>query len=168
MSSNLFKFRKYDLLKSEIGNISDFQYKHFFTHGRWSMHELLLYLLSQTGRAKVSLSSFSVSDLTIQTFVKARKECFITDFEFILNSAIKRNKLSLLLFAQNMQTKISLLHNHTKLILIENENYSIVVNQSANATINPAHECGVIFTSRADFDIYKQEFEYLFSKAIIL
>jgi len=81
---DLFKFKHYDIIHKEIGDIKQEKYYHFFTEGRWSMHETLLYLLSYTGKANVIVTSFSLSEITIRAFVKAMQQGFISDFQLLL------------------------------------------------------------------------------------
>jgi hypothetical protein len=165
---NIFDFKHFDILKKEIGEINPGNYYHFFTQGRWSMHDLLLYLLFYSGNADVLITSFSISDEIIRTFINAADEGYINSLKLILNTSVKRNKTSLLLFANNVVKFIALAKSHMKLILIENENFKIIVNQSANSTINPSCESGVICTIPDIYDIYKNETDRLLANSVIL
>ena len=155
----IFRFKHFALIKKQLGNLRQGE-KHlpFFTHGKWSMHETLLFLLSISGAASVSISSFSLSDTTVQAFAKAIKSGYITKLDLLLNKSIKRNKLDVLLFAGNIVNRIGLADTHLKIITIENDKWKIVVNQSANSTINPAWESGVV---SADVEIFKKYKKYL-------
>ncbi|OQX93048.1 MAG: hypothetical protein B6I17_04555 [Tenericutes bacterium 4572_104] len=163
----MFDFKKYDIIASEIAEIVPDQYYHFFTEGRWSFHELLLYLLSFSGPAKVSITSFSISEVTLRTFLSAIELGHITNLELILNTSVTRNKTALLFFANNIVKKIGLSRNHMKLILIENDKFKIVVNQSANATPNNSEETGVICTHKKIYEIYNRKFNQLLDNSII-
>lgn len=168
MNSKLFNFKHYPIIQEQLGDVTSDPYKHFFTKGRWSTHETILYLLKQSGPAKVSIASFSLSEITIRTFANAIKAGYITNIELLLNTAVKRNKLDLLLFLKNVVTRIGLIHNHQKIILIESNTHFITVTQSANSTINPAHESGVVFSTKNDFDIYRKQLDIDFKQAMIL
>lgn len=158
----LFNFKHYPIIAAELGTLKPgLAHVPFFTEGRWSLHETLLYLLSVSGAAKVSLTSFSLSEITIVAFANAMRENYITEFDLYLHSAVKRNKLSLLFFAGNVATSVRLLDLHEKLILIENEHWKIAVNQSANSTLNTAWEAGVVSTCPIIFEKYKQHIEKL-------
>jgi hypothetical protein len=168
-SKKLFQFKHFEIIKKEIGVLqSNCEHLPFFTHGRWSMHETLLYLLSETGPATVSISSFSLSDITVQVFARAIQEKYITRLDLLLNNAVKRNKLDILLFAKNVVNRIGMAHTHMKLMLIENSSWKVVVNQSANSTINPAWETGVISTSELVFEKYRTYLDKAFGESVTI
>ncbi len=163
----LFRFKHFDVIHKDLGVlIPGIPHLPFFTHGRWSMHEMLLYLLSVSGPANVTISSFSLSDLTIQAFSRAIKKGYILKLDLLLNTAVKRNKLNLLMFADNVVNRIGLAHTHMKVTLIENDSWKIALNQSANSTINPAWEAGVISTDLKIFDIYDNYIKKAFSETM--
>lgn len=166
--NKLFDFKHYDIIKSEIGPLQHSINKHFFTQGRWSSHELLLYLLSFSGKANVTIASFSISEITIRSFLNAIEKGYISSLDILLNSSVKRNKTDLLLFAKNVVNKIALANTHMKLTLIENDTWKIIVNQSANSTVNSAWESGVICTEKKVFDLYKEEINRALNNSIIL
>jgi hypothetical protein len=165
----LFSFPHYKIIASEIGNIEPERHYHFFTWGRWSMHDLLLYLLSFSGPAKVTITSFSLSDITIRLFANATIAGYIKQIDLLLNTAVKRNKTDLLLFAGNVVNKIGLANTHMKIIIIQSDKLSIAVNQSANSTINPAYEAGVICTyANIVNNVYVPAINSAFEKSMIL
>jgi len=164
----IFDFKHFDIIKNELGSIEPGCYYHFFTQARWSSHELLLYLLSCSGKADVIITSFSISDEIIRTLINASENDFISDLQLVLNTEVKRNKTSLLMFANKAVSYIALANNHMKLTLIENDKIKIVVNQSANLTKNPAFEAGVICTFPEVFNLYKNEIQRITSNSLIL
>jgi hypothetical protein len=164
----IFDFKHFKIIKNEIGDIKPNQYYHFFTQARWSSHELLLYLLSCSGKSDVVITSFSISDEIIRTLINATENDYINDLQLILNTSVKRNKTSLLLFANKALSYIALANNHMKLTLIENDKFKIVVNQSANLTINPAFESGMICTVPEVYNLYKNEIYRITNNSLIL
>jgi len=46
----LFDFKHYNVIKEQIGEITDSSLIHFMTFGKWHSYELLYYLLSFTGK----------------------------------------------------------------------------------------------------------------------
>ncbi len=144
------------LLEKDIGIIKQDQIKPYWSDGRWSMHDLLMFLLKLTGGAKVYLSTFSISEAAIRSFNHAIKTGLITELNCLFDYTVKRHKLQLLYFASNVANDIRLAPNHSKLILIENKDWTISVVGSANMTPNPRKEAGVILTDRNTFLHYKK------------
>ena len=166
-NKGIFDFPHFKAIENEIGEIEQGRHYHFFTEGKWSMHETLLYLLYYSGPAKVTITSFSLSEITINTFVLAKEEGLITRLDLLLNTAVTRNKASLFFFAGNVADRIGLLDIHAKIIVIENDNWKIAVNQSANSTKNPAYEAGVICTVPEIVDEYCQKLDKAFFQSIL-
>ena len=169
MKSSIFNFAHYPTIKQHIGNIEPgMLHIPFFTHGKWSSHELILYMLSISGKAKLITTTFSLSETTVIYFANAVKAGYISSFDLLINTSAKNMKLSQLLFAQNIADSIHLLNVHMKITLIENEHWKIVINQSANTTINPAWEAGVISTCPNLFEMYKNHINTAFEKSLPL
>jgi len=163
----LFDFKKYKIIQNKIGDLTA-DYTHYFTEGQWSSYELLLYILSITGKAKVILTSYSISDITIRTIKKAIEADYISSIDLLLNYSVKRNKVDLLYFSSNVINKIALNNNHSKIMIIENDNYKIIVNQSANATVNYSDESGIVCTKHDIYHVYKENIEKLFNEKTII
>ena len=141
-------------LKKDIGTISHDTVIAYWSEGRWSVHELLEYLLSLTGPAKVTLSTFSISEASIRAFNKGIDSGTITELNCLFDYTIKKNKVQLLYFANSVANKIRLAPNHSKIILIENKDWKLAVVGSANMTPNPRKEAGAIITVPAIYDQY--------------
>lgn len=141
-------------LRGDIGQIDQNQVKPFFSEGKWSMHDLMLYLLEVTGPARVWLSTFSISEEAIRSFAIALEKGRITRIHCLFDYTIQKNKLGLLFFAYNTVSDITIGANHSKLLLLQNDSWKISVVGSANFTPNPRKEAGVIFSTPQTFDHY--------------
>jgi hypothetical protein len=161
-------FPNYEILRQQIGTFEGKGHLHFFTKRLWSSYDLLLYLLTITGTAKVTLSSFSISDITIRTIHNAIEAGYISSIDLILHNSVKKNKLELLFFAGNVVDRICLANSHSKIMLIENEDWKISVNQSANASVNYAEESGVICNEPEVFEFYRKNIDRIFADNIIV
>ncbi len=163
----LFDFPKYDLIKERISNeITAGKHYHFFSRGEFSFHEIFLYILSFTGAARIINTSYSLSDITIRTFSLAIQELYIKSMDLLLSKDIKRNKIEMLLFADNLVNKVYLSKLHMKITLFEGKNFTAVLNTSANSTLNPTSESGVICTIPEIIEnIYKPELKLELKKA---
>lgn len=120
----------------------------YFSEGEFSMHELLEHLLLQTGPADVSVSSFSVTEVAVRTFFRLADQGILRSMKCLFDLSVKRHKLDLLFFSSNVVSEISLAKNHSKMILITNESWNVVVVSSANFNINDKIEVGIISTEQ--------------------
>ena len=126
------------------------------SNAEWSMHQLLEFLLRKTGRAKVKLSSFSITEVAIRTFLNLKEEGLIERLDCLFDLTVKRHKAGLLFFTSNVADNIVVSKCHAKLILIETAEYAITVVGSPNFNINDKKEVVVVFFERWFFDFYSQ------------
>ncbi len=84
----------------------------------------------------------------------------ITELSVIANVAVKRYKADLMHFADRVFDQLSVSNIHQKITVIESNSHRFAVNQSANATRNPAHESGLIVSGN-DTQVYFDELKSL-------
>jgi hypothetical protein len=140
----------------------------FASEAKFSMHELLEYLLHLTGPAAVRITSFSITEIAIRSFLNLMENGRITSLECIFDLAVKRHRLGLLYFMNNVVSSIALTKNHSKLILVKNSVWNVTVIGSANFNVNDKIETGVISTQREFFRFFDQRFTRWFQEGIIL
>jgi len=140
----------------------------FTSEGEFSMHELLEYLLLKTGPAKVRITSFSITEAAVRSFLHLMETGVILSLECLFDLSVKRHKLGLLNFANNIATSIALTKCHAKLILIENSDWKISVAGSANFQVNDKIEAGVISTCPEFLTFYLDRFSIWFTKGILI
>jgi hypothetical protein len=141
---------------------------HYVNNGQWSLHDLLEYVLEYTGPAKVKVTSFSISETAIRAFVRLMEEGLITRLDCLFDVSTKRNKLDLLIFAQNVTPNVFLSANHAKIISVKSESMHVFINTSANLTVNKRHESGIIITNKIMAAHYAAAIETVFDSAILL
>lgn len=140
----------------------------FTSEGEFSMHELLEFLLQRTGPAKVRITSFSITEAAVRSFLHLMEIGIILHLECLFDLSVKRHKLGLLNFAANIATSIALAKCHAKLILIENDNWSVSVIGSANFQVNDKIEAGVISTRPEFLQFYRERFNCWFWKGLLI
>jgi hypothetical protein len=144
-----------DQLKKHIGQICHDEIVNFWSFGRWSMHDLLIHLLKQTGPADVLVTTWSISESAVRDILKKHQEGIIKSIKFLIDPRIKvRNPKPLQLLAANFTYKF--IACHAKVTTIENEDWHVSIVSSANMTNNPRFERGVIFPCREIFEFDKQ------------
>jgi hypothetical protein len=153
-------------LINEIGILKQSENRHFVTDGSWSLHELLEYVLKQTGSAHVQISSFALSEVAIRSFAQLIDEQKIITLNCLFDKSCRRTKFDLLTYCASI-SNIRLSENHMKLILIKNNNWSVAINSSANFTPNKRTEAGVITSITSDYNYYADCFQEIFSKAVV-
>lgn len=163
---NHFIYSNQKNIEQEIGKIEQNRSYHFFSEGKWSMHELLLYLLFFTGPAKVWITTFSISEVAIRSFLGSIDKKLITELNLLIDFSTRKNKLDLTFFANNVVNQVKLANNHSKIILIENDDWKVVVNGSANMSPNMRYEAGVISTIEDIYSKYKVKILQVFETAM--
>lgn len=138
----------------------------FFSDGNWNLYQLLSHCLSFTGKASVKMSSFSLSENAIRSFINDKQSGRIDCISMLFDISIPKRKFDLMLFAHEVVSEIRLAPNHSKVVIIEGEHLNATIITSHNLTPNPRIEAGCIFTTHKHFNFYNRTFDYYFAKAI--
>jgi hypothetical protein len=163
MIEDLIYFSKKNL-SLDIGDIKQDTIKPFFSKGRWSSHELLIYLLSISGPANVFISTFSIGEASVRAFFHAYENKHLLSLKVLIDYTAKKHRPELLNFAENIGIDIKISNNHSKIILIENDKWKITVVGSGNMTPNPRFEAGVIFTQQKTYLEYYSALTEVFNE----
>ena len=158
----------HEQLVKEISSIAPNRVVPFFSEGRWSLYHLFSFILSITGPANVKISSFSLSEAAIRTFFTEKQNGNILDIKLLIDTTIPSRKPDLTLFVSDFIKDIRLIPNHSKLVLVQNDTWNVVIVSSQNLTPNPRLESGIIFTTAAEFDYFNNKFDEFYSKALPL
>lgn len=146
-----------------LGTLAQGRAKHYYSSGAFNLIQLVLYLLRQTGPAHVFLATYSISDRSIFTLRKHRDEGHILGIRFLIDNRVRTiapKPFDHMLKAFPGQTRCRTLH--AKVALLWNEEWTVTVVGSQNATHNPKLERGIIHTSKEIFDFDKRVLEYEF------
>lgn len=138
----------------------------YYSVSEFSMHQLLEFLLSISGPANVRISSFSLSEVAMRSFVRCIDSGLITQLNCILDLSVRRHRIGLLYFASNVVTGIALAKNHAKIILIENDCFHWVVVGSANLNENDKIEAGIVSGSPSLYAFFSNAFDLSYSSAL--
>lgn len=112
---------------------------------------LLGWILEQTGRADVYVSTFSTSDAFLRGFYNLRKKGLIG--HSVLLADLKASKKTVKLYRE-MQCcfdSVFLTMNHSKVVLVQNDSHLVSVISSQNQTYGDRAECTVITTNQEVF-----------------
>lgn len=139
-----------------IGDISEVECIDYVSFGRWSMHDLLFYLLDITGPARVYFTTWAISTKAVHLLVEGMASGMITELHSILDRRIEIRRSDCFAFLKHHANNVYLVDCHAKVILIENYMWRIVVKSSANFSENKRIETGMIIMNRDIFDFNKK------------
>jgi hypothetical protein len=118
-----------------------------FVH--WSLHDLMAYLLTFTGLAKVWLTSWAISENPVRMMMQLIDEGKVSELSCVFDSRIKSQCPSAAQLLQRNFTKIGLCDIHAKVLVIINDSWAISVTATANLTNKRRVEKYVICCDRA-------------------
>ena len=131
-------------LHQVFGQVAQQQSVHYVSLGDWSTHDLLFFLLEQTGPARVYFTTWAISEYAIRQLYQFIEQGLILELKGIFDYRNGIRKPAELQFLQKITTDIKAAKCHAKVTVIENDNWGISVVGSANYTRNPRIEAGVL------------------------
>lgn len=119
----------------------------------FQIYHLLEWILQQTDCANLFITTFSVSEEFIRKLEQLRDKGMISQLGIITDHRTAVKALRLSLFTNNISEELLLGNNHAKVLLIQNDNWSVSVITSQNLTRGNRIECGMVCTMP---EIYNQ------------
>lgn len=121
---------------------------HFSTAGMWSSHDLLFHILSLIGSAHVTIATWSITEAPAAMLMRGLYENPITSLNALFDVRVRvRSPSSFEFIKHNLGEFCRITSCHAKVTVIENDDWKISINGSANYTNNPRIEAGVVSTS---------------------
>ncbi|HNX79809.1 MAG TPA: hypothetical protein PKJ24_07990, partial [Prolixibacteraceae bacterium] len=118
----------------------------FVSLGDWSTHDLLFFLLEQTGPARVYFTTWAISEYAIRQLYNLIEQGMILELKGIFDYRNGIRKPAELQFLEKISTEIKPAKCHAKVTVLENDDWGISIVGSANYTRNPRIEAGVLFS----------------------
>ena len=112
---------------------------------------LLGWILEQTGTANVTVTTFSTSDSFLCGVLNLRKRGLIKSSTLVVDVKASRKTLKLSRLMTEAFDVVKLSLNHSKIILVANDEWLVSVITSQNQTYGDRAECTFITTDR---DVY--------------
>ena len=146
-----------------LGMIKHGMTKHFYSDGSFNLIQLCVYILKQTGPAHVFLTSYSISEDSLQVLRRKVDNGDIIDIRYIIDNRVKSmSPKPFDLLSRSFPGCYKCRAIHAKVALIYNDDWKITVIGSQNATRNPKLERGIIHTDdhvfNFDLKILEDEF----------
>jgi hypothetical protein len=129
---------------------------HWVSDGEWSVHDLLLGLLQETGPADVYISSYAFSEYPARLIADLKDRKIIRSLYCLIDSRIDKRSASALNLVRNCADQLKLVNTHAKVTVIENSNYVFCIIGSANYTTNKRYEAGLIISDAVVSSFHKK------------
>lgn len=123
--------------------------------------DILKWILDQTGPADVQMSSFSISEEFLRRIFFIEKENLVRSLDIVLDFKATNKTLILWPFIAQTVSNCYLADNHSKILLVQNENHKVAVVMSQNLTRGNRYESGFISTEPAAFDRLHQQLQFV-------
>lgn len=141
----------YIVLQNQVGELKHNSIVNFWTFGRYAMHHVLRYVLSQTGPADVVACTWAISTRAVDDLLVLRNKGLLRSFKLWIDPRVKvRNPEPLQMLQLNWPVAIAPVH--AKVTTIYNDKWKVSIFGSLNFTTNPQPERGQISTVGAVFD----------------
>ena len=116
---------------------------------------LLGWILQQTGRADVYVSTFSTSEAFLNGFLNLRKKQLIRHGVLLADLKASRKTVHLYRLMQSCFDSVYLGMNHSKIVLVQNDDNLVSVISSQNQTYGDRAECTMVTTDKEAYrDLY--------------
>lgn len=116
---------------------------------------LLDWILKQTGRADVYVSTFSTSDAFLRGYLNIRKKGLIAHSVLLADLKASQKTVKLYREMQSCFDEVYLAMNHSKVVLVQNDCHVVTVISSQNQTYGDRAECTIVTT---DQNVFLQQF----------
>ncbi len=112
---------------------------------------MLGWILEQTGPADVYVSTFSTSDAFLSGFYGLKRKGHI--FKSVLLADLKASRKTFRLYKEMQECfdAVYLAQNHSKVVLVQNDRWTVTVISSQNQTYGDRAECTLVTTSQEIF-----------------
>ena len=144
------------LMREAIGELHHNQTVHWMSGGTWAMHDLLAYVLSQTGPADVVCFTWAVSVPGAQAVINLKDSGMIRHLDFIAKYLMRKMCATAMALMQNHADKCVGACIHAKGFILANDNWRVSSIASANYSNNPTIEGGVISCAPNVYDLHRR------------
>ncbi len=137
-----------ETLDERIGTLIPPENIQMVSYGEWSTHDLLLFILNQTGPAKVYFTTWAISEFSIRQLYQLCQDGLITELRGLFDYRNGIHKPGALQLLRSLSDNICPAKCHAKVLLVFNDTWGVSILSSANMTENPRWEAGTICTDR--------------------
>lgn len=122
---------------------------------RLQLFDVMEFCLEQMGgQAHVTVTTFSTSEEFLRRIFKLKERGLIKKATLLADFKATKKTISLLPFMQNTFDEVFLSENHSKIILLANDKWSISICTSQNQTRGNRVEAGIITTYSMIYNVF--------------
>lgn len=126
--------------------------------------DVLKWILDQTGPAHVQMTSFSISEEFLRRIFFIEKEGLIRSLDIVLDFKATNKTLILWPFIAQSVENCYLASNHSKILLVYNDQWTVSVVMSQNLTRGNRFESGFVSTDKSVFDSLHEQVNYVITR----
>lgn len=135
---------------------------------RVQLVEVIEWVLAQTGPADVVISTFSTGEEFLRRLSRLRQKGLVRTCTLFCDLRAARKTVALSRFMNSVFDSVRLCENHSKVVLLFNDNHRVAVVTSQNQTRGDRYEAGVITTDVLTFYGLVPGFDSMKEKSISL
>lgn len=128
------------------------------------LYHVIEWAINQTGKAKVTVLTFSISEEFIRKIWHLKESGKIESCALVLDFKAMQKTRKIEAFCSNVFDSIHFSKTHAKVVLIETDLYKITITGSQNATRGNRAESTVITTDLSIFETYITKIDELIRK----
>jgi len=140
----------------------------YFSTGNIQLYHVVEQLLEQTGKADLFISSYTVSEEFIRKLFNLSEKKLIAHLSMLIDSRNAQKTQHLSWFLASVANEVYLADNHSKIILISNQQVKVTVITSQNQTRGNRYEAGIITTDLSIYAFYQNQISGELPKCIKL
>lgn len=148
-------FKNYQKIEQLFPDLKPGTNIHFVSEVDWSNHELIAHLLTITGPANIWFTTFALSEAAARILLKLKQNNQILEMTALVDFRAQNRHPEAYHLAKSLMANIRQYPNHSKVTVIENNDWQIVINSSANFTNNMRIESGIICVNTGATTFYK-------------
>lgn len=150
------KFDRFADFKKTLDNLISNAHYTFVSEGRFSGHELLLYLLKSRPKSKIYIATWKISEDPARLIINARTQGLIDELHILVERRMTIKSPNALQLVQYNSNSFGMADCHAKVFVIEHDSFPVSVVMSANFSNNPRIEAGCISTTDSSAKFHVQ------------
>jgi len=116
---------------------------HFATDARWHLHDVIVWALSQTGKAELYFCTYAIKEFQARLFSNMHRDGLIGKTTALIDYRADLHDPQAVQLLGGF-AEVGKMRTHAKLTVIRNESWGVTIVGSANLTQNTRADVGVI------------------------
>lgn len=125
----------------QVGSISEGDVIHIANDSRWSLHELIVHILQQTGPAKLHFCTYAIKEYQARLLSNMKADGVLTEIHALVDYRFKKFDPQVEQLLQGCANTFKWMDRlHGKATIISNETWGISIIGSGNLTTNTSRD----------------------------